>query len=189
MSWLSQAVNWGKDRVGYGSKWGSGAGTPRFLREAKPGDAFSLEQMQQINPFYQNMGPGSGSSYEAGPYGTFGGGALPGGGADILGALASGMGGQTGVPVMTSGQTAVSGGGDGGKGIWGRVTGGAGEVWGGLTPMEKAWLVSNVLAGGFDIYSSYKQGQREDKDRKRHYRERKQSADALAPYLKDFMGG
>lgn len=77
-------------------------------------------------------------------------------------------------------------------GIGGAIAGAAGKVggaikgavgWDEMEGMEKAWLLSQAVGTGADIWSQYKQGKQEDEDKK----QRQRSMEALRPYIQSIM--
>lgn len=70
-------------------------------------------------------------------------------------------------------------------GLPGKAVGAVGDLvdWSSMEPMEKAWLLSQAVGTGADIYGAYKQGKLEDEERKK----RQRSAEALRPYMQMLM--
>lgn len=70
-------------------------------------------------------------------------------------------------------------------GLPGKAIGALGGAvgWDQMEPTEKAYLLSQAIGMGADIYGNYKQGKQEDEDRKR----RQQSAESLRPYMQMLM--
>jgi hypothetical protein len=72
--------------------------------------------------------------------------------------------------------------------VGGALKSGMGKVgefvgWDDMKGMDKAWLLSQAIGAGADIYGAHKQGKLEDEERDR----RQRSAEALRPYMMSLM--
>lgn len=72
--------------------------------------------------------------------------------------------------------------------VGGAIKGGVGAVgdflgWDDMKPMERAWLLSQAVGTGLDIYGQHKAGQEEDRERE----QRQRSAEAIRPFIQSMM--
>lgn len=125
--------------------------------------------------------------------GGFGGGISP----FMLGAGISGITGNTGPQTFNESNDdpgAFSQLGDAIGGIPAKVGGAIGQGigavgdflgWDDMKPMERAWLLSQAVGTGMDVWSQHKAGQEEDEEK----RKRQRSAEALRPFIQHMMSG
>lgn len=76
---------------------------------------------------------------------------------------------------------AAAGAGSGGGGF----TGALGDFWGGMSGMEKAYLVSQGVGAGADLYGAYQQGQEADRLWEREEEARRARAALVRAFLED----
>lgn len=216
MSWLSSAINKVKKWQPGKTQWKDVAGAakniaPIVLGATGVGLPWAAAAGAGLNVASKGKKANIGDFLSGGARGAAGGAAGAGlaagkaalsGGEGVVGAIESGASaareyaripglGDKGSQVVR--EVAASGGGAGGDALV--EAGGSGLVpvdngfFGGLSSMEKAFLLSRLIGTGASVYGAHQQGQMEDRDYKRYWGDRSAAGKAFAPYLQKYLEG